>query len=108
MNEEKKLKFLESLEAFSRDFKESMLAYEMESEDFWSSLSYDEKLYAFCAISRRIHKGEIVDNGSYRYVLYDVFGFGPDAYAVAQMAGYLDIHNAIVPMKESGTNNDEH
>ena len=106
MNEEEKSKWLEALDAFSRDFKESMDAYQMESEDFWSSLSYDEKLHAFCAISRRIHKGEIVDNGSYRYVLYEIFGFGPDAYAVAQMAGYLDIHNAIVPSKES--NNDGH
>ena len=106
MNEEEKAKWLESLEEFSKRFRESMLAYEMQSEDFWSSLSYDEKLYAFCAISRRIHKGEIVDDGSYRYVLYEIFGFGPDAYAVAQMAGYLEIHNAIVPSKES--NSDGH
>jgi hypothetical protein len=27
--------------------------------------------------------------------LYEVFGFGPEAYAPAQMAGYLEIHNAI-------------
>jgi len=46
-------------------------------------------------VSRRIYKGEIEDKGTYRWVLYDVFGFGPEAYAPAQMAGYLSIHNSI-------------
>jgi hypothetical protein len=45
---------------------------------------------------RRIHKGEVEDRGSYRHVLYSVFGFGPEAYTLAQGAGYLDIHNSIV------------
>jgi hypothetical protein len=28
-------------------------------------------------------------------VLYGVFGFGPEAYAAAQRAGYLSIHNDL-------------
>ena len=86
---------LKSLEEISKTFNEAMAEVEKESEDFWNSLSKEDQLKAFCAISRRIYKGEIEDKGTYRYVLYDVFGFGPDAYAAAQLAGYLTIHNAI-------------
>lgn len=78
--------------------------YKNESEQFWESLSSEDQLKVFCAVCRRIHEGEIVDNGTYRYVLYDVFGFGPEAYAPAQLAGYMDIHNAIysrVEVKET-------
>lgn len=86
---------LKSLEEISKIFNEAMAEVEKESEDFWNSLSKEDQLKAFCAISRRIYKGEIEDRGTYRYVLYDVFGFGPEAYAPAQLAGYLTIHNAI-------------
>jgi hypothetical protein len=65
------------------------------SEAFWESLTKEQQLQAFCAVSRRIRKGEIELGGSYRYVLYQVFGFGPEAYAPAMYAGYMDIHNAI-------------
>jgi hypothetical protein len=86
---------LKALEELSKIFNEAMAEVEKESEDFWNSLSKEDQLKAFCAISRRIYKGEIEDKGTYRYVLYNVFGFGPDAYAAAQLAGYLTIHNAI-------------
>ncbi len=86
---------LEGLEELGTLFRESMTTYENESEAFWNSLSEDERLKVFCAVSRRIHRGEIEDRGSYRYVLYNVFGFGPEAYMVAQDAGFLNIHNAI-------------
>jgi hypothetical protein len=37
----------------------------------------------------------MIDKGTYRYVLYDVFDFGPDAYSVGMECGYMDLHNAI-------------
>lgn len=80
-------------------FIEAMNLVEKDSEDYWNSLSKEDQLRAFCAVSRRIYQGEIVDHGSYRHVLYGVFGFGPEAYASAQMARYLEIHNAIVTDK---------
>lgn len=67
------------------------------SEKYWSSLSYEEKLMAFHSVCKRIHQGDIVDQGSYRHVLYKVFGFLYDAYARGMDCGYIDIHNAIVP-----------
>lgn len=86
---------IEALGEIREAFIDSMTNYKNESEAFWDSLSVDEQLKAFCAVVRRIHKGEIEERGSYRYVLYDVFGFESDAYMVAQDAGYLEIHNAI-------------
>ena len=80
----------------SNAFNEAMQDIEDEQEQFWNGLSKEDQLKAFCAVSRRIFKGEIEVKGSYRYVLYNVFGFGPEAYTQAQDAGYLAIHNAIV------------
>lgn len=90
-----KLEALTKLSELSEAFNASMQKVENESETFWNSLSYDEKLKVFCAVSRRIFDGEIKQKGSYRYVLYDVFGFEADAYVAAQCAGYMAIHNAI-------------
>lgn len=85
----------EAMKEFQIAFKKAMDEYEEDSENFWNSLSMDDQIKVFCAVSRRIHKGDIEVNGTYRYVLYDVFGFDESAYAVAQVAGYLDIHNLI-------------
>lgn len=86
---------LSAMAEFSQLFQEAMDALEVEQENYWNSLSKEQQLMAFCAVVRRIYKGDIEDRGSYRYVLYQVFGFGPEAYAPAQLAGYLSIHNAI-------------
>jgi len=76
-------------------FTKAMKEIEADQELFWTSLSKEDQLKAFCAVARRIFDGEIKQKGSYRYVLYQVFGFGPEAYAPAQDAGYLAIHNSI-------------
>lgn len=85
-----------ALNELSKTFNSVMDEIEKNSEEYWNSLSKEDQLKAFCAVSRRIHQAELVDQGSYRHALYSVFGFGPEAYAPAQLAGYLDIHNAIV------------
>lgn len=76
-------------------FQQAIDAMEVEQENYWNSLSKEQQLMAFCAVVRRIYKGDIEDQGTYRYVLYQVFGFGPEAYAAAQFAGYLSLHNSI-------------
>ena len=89
-------KLTDDLVDISNHFNEAMAEVEKESEAYWNSLSKEEQLKAFCAVSRRIHQAEIIDQGTYRWALYDVFGFGPEAYAPAQLAGYLAIHNSIM------------
>ena len=85
----------DKLNEISDSFNEAMEELKNEQEAYWNSLSKEDQLKTFCAVVRRIHKGDIVDKGSYRYVLYQVFGFGPESYAQAQMAGYLALHNSI-------------
>lgn len=97
---ENRKRALKSLEEISQVFTEAMAKVEQGQEEFWNSLSQDQQLAALCAVARRIYKGDIEEKGTYRYVLYDVFGFGPEAYAPAQLAGYLAIHNAIMTPNE--------
>jgi hypothetical protein len=88
-------KSLEELEKLSEVFNTAMEEIKKESENFWNSFSKNDQLKLFCAVSRRIFEGELEQKGSYRYILYNIFGFDTSAYAQAQYAGYVDIHNAI-------------
>jgi hypothetical protein len=69
--------------------------FEAECEEYWNSLDYESQLKSFYSVVKRIHKGEFIDQGSYRYVLYEIFKFGPDAYVAGMDCGYMDIHNSI-------------
>ena len=86
----------QSLDRITEVYTEVFAEMKQEQEDYWNSLTKEQQLMAFCAVCRRICEGELVNKGSYRYVLYQVFGFGPEAYAAAQDAGYLELHNAIL------------
>lgn len=66
-----------------------------EDAEWWEGLSYEDKLKAFRCICRRIYQGDVKDRGSYRFVLYDTFGFDLDAYADGMDCGYMTIHNLI-------------
>lgn len=81
------------------EYRDSYLQIEKEnkerSEKFWNSLTKDQQLDVFCAVVSRIYQGEVVDKGSYRYVLYNIFGFEPDSYGRGMDAGYLELHNYI-------------
>lgn len=81
--------------------------YGQDSENFWESLSYEDKLKCFYSVCKRIHKGELEDKGTYRYVLYDIFGFGTDAYAIGMMCGFLNIHNSIVDSEDKSIKKDD-
>jgi len=68
-----------------------------ESADaFWNSLSYNDKCNAFHAVVSKIFEGEIKVKGSYRYVLYDIFKFGPDMYTRGMDCGFMALHNSIM------------
>lgn len=72
------------------------IKFEKEAEDAWESLDYNHQLRIFYAVVKRIYEAEIKEKGSYRYVLYDKFGFGPEAYALGMDCGYMYLHNAII------------
>ena len=58
-------------------------------------MSEKEREDAFYMVCKLINKGDIVDRGSFRYVLYTVFGFDMAMYGQGMECGYMDIHNAI-------------
>mgnify|MGYP003671784117 FL=1 len=53
-----------------------------EADNWWESLSEDERKKAFFSVCSRIYESEIIDRGSYKFALYDKFNFteGPDTY----------------------------
>lgn len=98
MNKEQDNKF--NFDEVSDAYGKIMKQIEQDQEEYWNSLSKDDQLKAFCAVVRRIVQGELRDKGSYRWVLYDVFGFGPEAYVRGMDCGFMALHNAIVTDKE--------
>jgi hypothetical protein len=84
-----------TLAQLSEIYNESLASYAAEADSWWESLPYEDKLLAFYSVVKRIYKGDIEEQGSYRYVLYDVFKFGPDAYGIGMDCGYMTLHNAI-------------
>lgn len=80
---------------------EAKEAREKEYDEYWDSLSYEDQLKAFYSVVKRIYEAEIKEKGSYRYVLYDKFGFGPEAYVLGMDCGYMYLHNAIFDGEES-------
>ena len=80
---------------------EARVSFEKEAEDAWESLDYDWQLRVFYAVVKRIYEGEIKEKGTYRYILYDKFGFGPEAYIKGMDCGFMYLHNAIYDGEES-------
>ena len=83
-------------EDIASSMQEASDQYDRKAEEYWKSLSYEDQLQAFYIVTKRIHKGDIVEKGSYRHVLYDTFGFDLDSYIIGLDSGYIDIHNGLV------------
>lgn len=81
------------------DIREAFEQYRKENEEsankFWDSLSYEDKCNAFHIVVSKLCEGEVKVQGSYRYVLYDIFEFGPDMYVRGMDCGFMSLHNSI-------------
>lgn len=69
--------------------------YDQDADKFWNGMSKEDQLLAFYSVIKRMHQAEVVDQRSYRGALYDVYGFGPNAYGVGMECGYMTLHNMI-------------
>lgn len=105
--EEKKPTLAESLEEFSKALQEGAEQYDRECDEYWKNLSYEDQLKAFHSVCKRIYEADVVKEGSFRYALYNVFGFGPDAYIIGMDCGYMDIHNYIQEGKAAHRNEND-
>lgn len=96
MNDEiKKQEVMDALHESGKEFAKASDSWQQMANSYYSSLEPEEQLWAFCSIVEKLCKGELDEKRSYRGVLYGTFGWGPEAYAAAQHAGYLGLHNSI-------------
>lgn len=75
--------------------------YTQKAKEYFDSLEMDNQLLLFFHITNTIHKNYFKDNSSYRGLLYDKFGFGPESYSLGMDSGMFDIHNSISTPDES-------
>lgn len=95
MDKIKKQEVMDALHESGKEFTKAADSYQQMANSYFSSLEPEEQLWAFCSIVEKLCKGELDDRRSYRGVLYETFGWGPEAYAAAQHAGFLGLHNSI-------------
>lgn len=80
---------------------EALEQYEQKAKEYYDSLGMDNQLLLFFYITNVIFKNYFKDNGSYRGLLYNKFGFGPEAYSLGMDSGMFALHNSISTPDES-------
>lgn len=93
--DEDKENALQELSDMSQEFDNADKQRDAENDAWWESLTEKERQDAFYAVCKRIHEGGVVKGASYRYVLYNTFGFDNSMYVDGLRCGYMSIHNAI-------------
>lgn len=86
----------DKLDTIREMMEERRQANDAAADSFWNSLSYEDRCNAFHAVVSKIYQGEIRERGTYRYVLYNVFGFEPDMYVRGMDCGFMALHNSIM------------
>lgn len=97
---EEKRSLAEIMTSIGEHVQEHMKQYEAENDAWWNGLTEKEREDAFYAVVKRIYKAEIIDRGSYRYALYEVFGFDPGMYMMGMECGYMELHNCLYTHEE--------
>jgi hypothetical protein len=100
MSEDRKKSLLDAIAQESEHFQELILQEAVEMDQWWDGLSQEDQMRAFYSVVKRLVKGEIEDRGSYRYILYDVFGFDAESYMLGMNCGFMALHNSIYTHQE--------
>ena len=87
--------FKQLLSVLSEEQEEIEKCIDFNMDEWWNSLSKDDQMKAFYSVVKRIVDGELKHKGSYRYILYQVFGFDAEAYGLGMLCGFMDLHNSI-------------
>ena len=80
---------------------EALEQYEQKAKEYYDSFGMDNQLLLFFYVTNVIFKNYFKDNGSYRGLLYNKFGFGPEAYSLGMDSGMFALHNSISTPDES-------
>jgi len=86
----------EQLNYMSSVLEEDRVSYETSAIAWWDSLSKEDRERAFYVVVAKIVDAEIKQKASYRYVLYDIFGFDASMYSRGMDCGFMTLHNSIV------------
>ena len=79
------------LKALRKAWQKAEKLQNAEDDAWWDSLDCDGKSQAFRQITKLMHKAEVLERGSYRYAIYDVFGLD---YGDG-LTHYMQLHNLI-------------
>lgn len=97
---EDRSKLLDTISTLGEQMQEYEDKYELETDKWWDELSEEDRERAFYSVVKRIVEGELRDRGTYRYILYDVFGFDASAYVMGMDCGFMELHNSIYTREE--------
>ncbi len=71
--------------------------YDEDASALWNTLSVDNQMLLFYFVIKQITDAELKgDHETYRYILYERFGFPSESYHVGLMCGFMELHNSIV------------
>jgi hypothetical protein len=87
---------LDKLSEITQEAEAARQRFESKVDGWWDSLSEQEREWAFYSVCKRLYQGEIKERGTYRYVLYDVFGFNAGMYTQGMDCGFMALHNSIM------------
>ena len=95
MTDKNNKKLFEVLDELRKMQQEGLKQYEAENDAWWHGLTEQEREDAFYAVIKRMYKAEVEDRGTYRWALYNVFGFDMGMYGRGMDCGYLTLHNLV-------------
>ena len=79
------------LKALRKAWNETKKCQNAEDDAWWDSLNSDDKSQAFRQIIKLMYKAAVLNKGSYRYAMYDIF----DLDYGDGLAHYMQLHNLI-------------
>ena len=93
--QQKRKDALDKLAELGQEIEKGREEYENIVDSWWDNLTEKEREDAFYSVIKRMYKAEVQDRGTYRWALYDVFGFDPGMYGAGMDCGYMAMHNII-------------
>lgn len=87
--------FSEGLALLQDWLKEADRLWNEDCEQLWTALNEKEQQAMFYSVVKRVYKYRVLDELSYRGVLYEGFGFDESSYSMGMTCNYLDLHNMI-------------
>ena len=90
---------MDTLKEMQKAFKEWQGSYDDMVRETWQKTPDEIKLELTAYVFRQL-KDHMNEGGTYRYLIYDRLGFGPEAYTALYVNGGMDLSNAFCGVRE--------